>query len=132
LGSRRFGELSDLDPRVEIIELHEEFVQNIELGSTRIRNLSILTMAVAFLLFVLYLDQLLIPIVTGEQLVTVNLRDPVLIVTEIVLLVLTFAWLYVGAINFLFSRKMNKAIRIARIKEMEIEARIEKGTAVQT
>jgi preprotein translocase subunit SecE len=124
--------LSDLDPRVEIIELHEEFVQNIELGSTRIRNLSILTMAVAFLLFVLYLDQLLIPIVTGEQLVTVNLRDPVLIVTEIVLLVLTFAWLYVGAINFLFSRKMNKAIRIARIKEMEIEARIEKGTAVQT
>ena len=113
------------------MELHEEFVQNIERGSARIRNLSILTMAVAFLLFVLYLDQLLVPIATGEPTVTVNLRDPVLIATEIVLLVLTFAWLYVGAINFLFSRKMNMAIRVARTKEKEIETRIEKRTAAQ-
>ncbi len=55
------------------------------------------------------------------------MRDPILLVTEGILLALTFAWLYVGAVNFLFYRRLNNAIKLVRAKEREIENRIERG-----
>ncbi len=119
--------MSDLDPRVEVMELHEEFVQNIEKGSARIRVLSLLTMGVAVLLLASYFSQLLIPFTSRTRFVTVDLLDPALVTLQVLLIAITFVWLYVGVTNYLFAKRLNSAIRVARAKEKEIESRIEKG-----
>lgn len=111
-------------PNAMVVEAHEEFVQHIENGQGRIRALSILTMAVGVLLLASYFSQILYPFVTGQTTVQVNLLDPTLIVFEIVLIVLTFAWLYVGVINYLFSSRLGRMIRNARAAEKELGKRI--------
>lgn len=109
---------------VRIIEAHEDFIQHIEKGSSIIRGLSIITIAVAALLFASYSYQLILPYLTGTGTVTVSLVDPFLQSTEIVVAVLTLLWLYVGIKDYLFTRRMSKAIREARALEKEIEKRI--------
>ena len=106
---------------VIIDEAHEDFAQHIEAGSGRIRLLSVLTLVVAVLLLASYFSQLLLPFVTGQTTVTVNLVDPALLVFEGLIILLTFAWLYVGAVNYLFSTRLGRQVKEARSREQEIE-----------
>lgn len=112
------------EPTVVIDEAHEDFAQHIEAGSGRIRTLSILTLVVSVLLFASYASQLILPFVTGQTTVTVNLVDPPLLVFEGLLVVLTLAWLYVGAINYLFSTRLSRQVKEAREREVEIERKL--------
>ena len=89
------------------------------------KTLSVITMAVAFLLLASYFDQVLTPFITGTKVVTVNLLDPTLLVLEVVLILVTFAWLYVGVVNYLFASRLGRQIKEARAKEKEIERRFE-------
>ncbi len=111
--------------KVAILDAHEEFVQHIESGQARIRVLSIITIVVAFLLLASYFDQLLTPFTTGTKTVTVNLLDPTLLALEVVLIAVTFAWLYVGVVNYLFASRLGRQIREARSREREMERRVE-------
>jgi hypothetical protein len=43
---------------------------------------------------------------------------------EVVLIFVTFAWLYVGVVNYLFASRLGRQIREARAKEREIETRL--------
>jgi hypothetical protein len=110
--------------RVAILDAHEEFVQHIESGQARIRALSIITIVVAFLLLASYFDQVLTPFTTGTKVVTVNLLDPTLIALEVLLIIVTFAWLYVGVVNYLFASRLGRQIKEARAKEKEIESKL--------
>jgi len=110
--------------RVAVLEAHEEFVQHIESGQARIRALSVITIVIAFLLLASYFDQVLTPFVTGTTEVTVNLLDPTLLALEAILIVVTFAWLYVGVVNYLFASRLGRQIKEARAKEQEIEAKL--------
>jgi len=110
--------------RVDILDAHEEFVQHIESGQRRIRALSLVTIAVAFLLLASYFAQVLTPFTTGTKVVTVNLLNPGLLALELVLILVTFAWLYVGVVNYLFASRLGKQIKEARGKEKEIEKKI--------
>jgi hypothetical protein len=115
--------------KVAILDAHEEFVQHIESGQARIRVLSIITIIVAFLLLASYFDQVLTPFTTGTTVVTVNLRDPTLLAVETILIFVTFAWLYVGVMNYLFASRLGRQIKEARAKEREIESMLgQKGT----
>ncbi len=111
--------------KVAILDAHEEFVQHIEGGQARIRVLSIITIVVAFLLLASYFGQLLTPFTTGTKTVTVNLLDPTLLALEVVLIAVTFAWLYVGVVNYLFASRLGRQIREARSRESEMERRVE-------
>jgi hypothetical protein len=113
------------EPSVEIIEAHGSFVQHIEAGSARMRALSVVTIVVAFLLLASYFYQVLTPFATGTTVVTVNLLDPTLLALEGVLIVVTFAWLYVGVVNYIFASRLGRQIREARTREKEIERRLE-------
>jgi hypothetical protein len=113
-----------LEPSVEIIEAHGSFVQHIEDGQARMRALSVITILVAFLLLASYFYQVLTPFTTGTTVVTVNLLDPTLLALEAVLIVVTFAWLYVGIVNYLFASRLGRQIKEARAKEKEIEGRL--------
>ena len=110
--------------RVAILDAHEEFVQHIESGQARIRTLSIITIIVAFILLASYFDQVLTPFTTGTKVVTVNLLDPTLLALEVVLILVTFAWLYVGVVNYLFASRLGRQIKEARANEKEIESRL--------
>lgn len=110
--------------RVAVLDAHEDFIQHIESGQARIRFLSIVTIAVAFLLLASYFDQVLTPFTTGTKTVTVNLLDPGLLALEVVLILVTFAWLYVGVANYLFASRLGKQIREARATEKEIEEKL--------
>jgi len=90
----------------------------------RIRALSIITIAVAFLLLASYFYQVVTPFTTGTTVVTVNLLDPTLLALEAVLIVVTFAWLYVGVVNYLFASRLGRRVKEARAKETEIERRL--------
>jgi hypothetical protein len=109
---------------IEAIQAHEEFIQHIEQGSSRIRGLSVITIAVSVLLLGAYISQLLLPYLTGGNIQTVNLTDPALEGTEIVLSALTLLWLYVGLRDFLFTRRMSKVIGEIRLLERDVEKRI--------
>jgi hypothetical protein len=113
--------------KVAILDAHEEFVQHIEGGQARIRALSIITMIVAFLLLASYFDQVLTPFTTGTKVVTVNLLDPTLLALEVVLILVTFAWLYVGVVNYLFASRLGRQIKEARATEKEIERKLGEG-----
>lgn len=110
--------------KVAILDAHEEFVQHIETGQRRIRTLSIITIIVAFLLLASYFYQILTPFTTGTRVVTVNLLDPTLLVLEAILIMVTFAWLYVGVVNYLFASRLGRQITEARAKEKDIERRL--------
>ncbi len=111
-------------PGVEIIEAHEEFIQHLERGNSRVGRLSILTMVVALILLASYFSQLLLPFTTGTRFVQVDLLEPTLVVFEVSLLILTFAWVYVGAANYLFSSRLRRRVRRARATERELQRRI--------
>jgi len=122
-------EAKDLEksPNATIVEAHEEFVQHIENGQAKIRALSVLTMAVGVILLGSYFSQILYPYVTGQTVVQVNLVDPTLLIFEVALIVLTFAWVYVGVIDYLFSRRLNKMIREARAIEKQMGQKLMGG-----
>jgi hypothetical protein len=110
---------------VMAIEAHEELIQHIESGQAKIRLLSIITIAVAFLLIASYFSQLLLPLVSStSRYQTVDLLSPALIATEVVLVILFAAWLYVGVINYLFATRLNRQILEIRAFERELEKRI--------
>ncbi len=114
----------DKEPSVEIIEAHGSFVQHIEVGSARMKTLSVITIVVAFLLLASYFYQVVTPFATGTSVVTVNLLDPTLLAFEAVLIVVTFAWLYVGVVNYLFASRLGRQVREARAKEKAIEVKL--------
>jgi len=109
---------------VSMIETHEEFIQHIESGSSMMRTLSVITIAVSAVLSLSYISQLLLPYVTGITTQSVNLIDPTLQATEIALLILVMLWLYVGLRDFLFTSRMNKAVREIRALEKDIEKQV--------
>jgi hypothetical protein len=108
----------------EILNAHQELVQHIEQGTSRIRALSIVTIIVAALLAISYASQLVLPL-AGTSVVTVNLSDPANIGTELVVLALALVWLYVGVRDLRFSWRMKGEIRAARSKEKEIQEKIQ-------
>jgi hypothetical protein len=118
------SEGDDGDASVQIIEAHGSFVQHIEKGSAKMKSLSLITTIVAFLLLASYFYQILIPFTTGTTVVTVNLLDPQLLGLEAILIIVTFAWLYVGVVNYLFASRLGTQIKEARAKEKEIEGRL--------
>ncbi len=118
------SEAAGLAPSVEIIEAHGSFVQHIEDGQARMKVLSVITIVVAFLLLASYFYQVLTPFTTGTTVVTVNLLDPTLLALEAILIVVTFAWLYVGVVNYLFASRLGRQIKEARAKERDIERKL--------
>jgi type III secretory pathway component EscU len=113
-----------LSPGVMAIEAHEEFVQHIENGEFRIRVLSIISVIVAGFLIASYFSQLLLPYVSDTRVVTVNLLDPGLVLTQLVVLAVASAWLYVGITDYLFARRLGKQVREIRAAEKELEKKI--------
>jgi hypothetical protein len=107
------------------IEAHEEFAQHIEAGQKRVRSLSVITLLVAVFLSASYVSQMVYPFVFGQSIVSVNLLDPTLLVLEFAALLLTFAWIYVGATNYLFATRLGKMVKAARVAEKELERKLE-------
>ena len=107
------------------IEAHEDFIQHVETGQRRLRNLSITTLAVTFILGAAYFSQIITPFVTGQKVVQVNLVDPGLLVLEVLILALTVAWMYVAAVNYLFYTRLGRSIKEIRTKEAELLKKIE-------
>ncbi len=54
----------------------------------------------------------------------VDSLNPALIVTQIVLMILVCAWLYVGVSNHLFAMRLRRSVREIRAAEKELEKRI--------
>jgi len=104
-----------------VLEIHEEFLQRVEEGSAKIRGLSVVTVVVAILLAISYTSQIVLPYVGGGPSVIVNLTDPTLVATEVLLAVLALVWLYVGVSDYRFVSRLNRSIRVARMKEKELE-----------
>ena len=105
------------------VEIHEDFLQHVEDGSRKMRWLSAVSAIVAAILAASYLLQLALPL-TGTTSVTVSLTDPTLIATEVAVLALTLAWLYVGASNYRFTTGLAGRIKAARAVEAEMEKKI--------
>ncbi|MDG6956800.1 MAG: hypothetical protein JRN11_08335 [Nitrososphaerota archaeon] len=114
----------EADPKVRVLETHEELMQQIERGSSTMRALAWVTVVVAVLLIGSYVGQLLTPYVTGNAVVTVDLTDPALQGAGVLVILLTLAWLYVGVRNLLFTRRMTNAIREVRAMEKDVEKRL--------
>jgi hypothetical protein len=107
-----------------MIETHEEFIHHIESGSSMMRTLSAITIVVSLILLLAYVSQLLLPYVTRVTVQPVNLLDPTLQATEVAVSVLALLWLYVGVRDFLFTRRMGKAIHEIRALERGIEKQV--------
>jgi hypothetical protein len=61
--------------------------------------------------------------------VTVNLLDPGLLALEVVGIVLTFAWIFVGVTNFLFATRLGRMVKAARAGERELEKKLEPASS---
>jgi len=107
----------------EILDAHQELVSRIEQSAGRMRALAVVTVVVAALLSASYIIQLALPL-TGTTTQTVNLTDPTLIATEVVVLALALAWLYVGVSDLRFTSRMRKEIGSARAKEKQLEGKV--------
>jgi hypothetical protein len=107
------------------LEAHDDFIQHVEVGQKRLRNLSLTTLVVTVILGAAYFSQILTPFVTGQTVVQVNLLDPGLLILEVLILGLTFAWMYVAALNYLFYTRLGKSIKQIRVMEAELLKRIE-------
>ena len=114
----------EVPPGVRVIEAHEEFKQQIETGASKVRALGIITIVVTFLLIASYFSQLIIPYTSGTRFVQVDLLNPALIGTQILLMILAAAWLYVGVVNYLFATRLRRTVREIRTAEKELEKRI--------
>lgn len=119
------NESQGVSPGVMYIEAHEEFVQHIEAGERRMRSLSLITVAVAALLSLSYVAQIVLPFATGATSVTVNVNDPTLLAFELLLLLLTLAWLGVGLRNYRFATRLGTMVKQARTAERELEKKLE-------
>jgi len=106
-----------------IIDAYQELVRKVEQGTGRMRALAILTIVVAAFLAISYLAQLALPL-TGTKTQTVDLTDPTLVATEVVVLGLALVWLYVGLSDLRFSSRIMREIESARAREKEIERKI--------
>ncbi len=113
----------DKERGAAIIGAHQELVAHIEQSAGRIRILSMVTVAVAAVLAASYASQLVLPL-TGPAVQTVDLADPAVVASELVVLALVLVWLYVGVRDLRFSWRMRDEIRAARAKEREIEGRL--------
>ena len=111
-------------PAVMKIEADEDFLDHVERGQRKLKNLSLTTLTVTVLLGAAYFFQILDPFVTGEKVVQVNLQDPGLLVVEVLILGLTFAWMYVAALNYLFYTRLGRQVKEIRAKEAELLKRI--------
>jgi len=107
----------------EILEAHQELVSRIEQSIRRMRALAVVTVVVAVLLAASYAIQLALPLM-GETSQTVNLTDPALVGTELVVLALTLLWLYVGVSDLAFIRRIGGEIGAARAKERQLNDRM--------
>jgi len=113
--------LSDLgEARAKAIEAHEEFLQHVEDGKSRIRTLSVISMIISVYLVLSYLTQLLYPL-TGTDVVTVTLTDPAVIATEVVGLAVVSAWFSLSFLDYRFTTRLSGAIKGARSFEDELE-----------
>ena len=110
----------------DIIEAHQELVSRLERSAARMKALSVVTVFVAAILAVSYLSQLALPL-AGVSSVTVSLVDPGTVALEVVVLVLTVVWLYVGARDFRYASKVGRQIARARSKEDELKDRVLEG-----
>jgi len=111
-------------PGVRVLEAHEEFKQQIEAGASRVRALAIITMVVTFFLIAAYFAQLILPYTSGTRYVQVDLLNPALVVTQVLLMILAAAWLYVGAVNYLFATRLRRTVKEIRAEEKRLEKRI--------
>lgn len=107
-----------------VLEIHEEFLRRVEEGGAKIRALAIVTMVVAALLVVSYALQIALPYVGGGGTVTVDLTDPVLVASEVLLAGLALVWLYVAVSDYRFVSGLTRSIRAARAQEAELEKSI--------
>ena len=112
---------------IALYEVKDDFSAHIEKSSGRIKVLSVITLVISVVLLASYFSQIVYPFVTGQTTVTVNLLDPSLLALEVVLVLLTLAWLYVGAVNLLFSTRMARAVKLAREHGRSVERMIEGG-----
>jgi hypothetical protein len=108
---------------VEVIEAHRDLVNQLEKSSGRMRALSLVTVMVAAILSLAYASQLALGL-GGTTTVTVNLTDPVNEASEVVVLALAIAWLYVGVSDYLFSTRVGRAVARARMNERDLEKRL--------
>lgn len=111
-------------PAVMRIDAHEELVQHIESGQRKIRSLSLVTVVVSAILVAAYFSQIILPFAGGSKIQTVNLASPDLIAVEVVVLILSAAWLYVGVANYLFATRLGRQVAELRAAERELEKRI--------
>ena len=107
----------------EILDAHQEPVARIEESAGKMRALAILTVVVAAFMAVAYIFQLALP-PTGTTSQTVDLTEPSLVATELVVLALALVWLYVGANDFRFTMKVKREISAAPVKERHLLDRI--------
>lgn len=107
-------------PTVKIMEGHEEFIQHLEAGASKIKGLALITVVVAALLAIGFVIQLALPLATGQTVVQVSLTDPFLVSFEVLLLALALVWLYVGIRDYAFMRRLGAQIREARRQEREL------------
>ena len=105
------------------VYIHDDFIRHVEVGASKMKLLSWITIVVAFLLALSYIAQLALPL-AGTTSVTVSLNDPAFVVTEVLVLILTVAWLYVGVRNLRFTTNLASQISAARRAEADIERRI--------
>lgn len=105
---------------VALYAVHGDFAEHLEKGSARVNALSIITLVVSGFLLVSYLSQIAYPLVTGRISVTVNLSDPSLLAFEGILVLLTLAWIYVGAVNLLWARRIRRTVKEIKAKEDKI------------
>ncbi|MDA4128154.1 MAG: hypothetical protein OK422_01610 [Thaumarchaeota archaeon] len=109
---------------LEASRLNEAFVEHIEVGGRKVRTMALVTTAVASFLLLSYVIQLVLPFALGTTTVTVNLVDPTLVIFEVVLIVFTILWLFVGLRDYFFMTRISKQIKEIRAQEAEIGKRI--------
>jgi len=107
-----------------VLEIHEELLQRVEDADSKIKVLAIATVVISAFLLISYVYQLVLPYAYGVTTVTVNLLDPTLVALQVVLILLTVVWLYVGLLNYRFVCRMAKSIKAARAREKELETSI--------
>lgn len=100
-------------------EMHEDFIQHVEEGSSKMKFLSLASIVVAALLVISFVARLALPL-SGTTGATVSLTDPTLIAMEALVLVLVLAWLCVSVGNLRFTTNLTRQIAVARAAEAEI------------
>ena len=110
---------------VMVIDAHEELLQQLESGRSKIRLLSGVTVVVALLLCAAYASQITLPLISSSsRYQTVDLLSPALLATEVFLVTLGAVWAYVGLANYAFSRRMKERILEIRSYERQLMERM--------